>query len=74
MDYGWMDLLEGTGIATALRIVQWPKPLLVLDTYLLYQFREGVKKKANTYKREEYSGMQSGQKVFLVPYGVSSRG
>ena len=24
----WMDLLEGTGVSTALRIVQWPKPFL----------------------------------------------
>ena len=23
---GWMDLLSGTGVATALRNVQWPKP------------------------------------------------
>ena len=35
-DYAWMDFLVGTVIATALRIVQWPKPLLVPDTHLLY--------------------------------------
>ena len=35
-DYAWMDFLVGTVIATALRIVQWPKPFLVPDTYLLY--------------------------------------
>ena len=27
-DYAWMDLLVGTVIATALRIVKWPKPSL----------------------------------------------
>ena len=25
---GWMDLLVGTGVATALENVQWPKPFL----------------------------------------------
>ena len=29
--YGWMDLLVGTGVATALEIVQWPKPFLYED-------------------------------------------
>ena len=28
---GWMDLLVGTGVSTALENVQWPKPFLILN-------------------------------------------
>ena len=54
---GWMDLLVGTGVATALAIVQWPKPFLEPAKPLRsgWLFQRINSSTATTYPERPYS-------------------